>query len=1343
MAWLRRMSLVMIVLLASCSINVANAGGDKDPRVQHKQLLHQKIVEEAFKILSAEFPRLAARLVNHVGDEGFGSEPWEAKTISAGSYREDVEDIVYGYGGPDFSKDPDIDISKGSCLDGIYHSVEGQIRNDPDFRSGLVSSTHFWDENASDRFLRKTGIVISATFPLGCLSTTDFQITIKPEATAWDKIVRILRPNGEAIRDYWWTPSEVFVNVNPALNITLPSPRNNVPLRIAYSTLTDLYNTGECSIKFGDGNPVSGYVLTPEQRDTYVWEMLGRACHLLTDMSVPAHVHKDIHSGNQVIFSPGFLGMADVTITWWDADSYEQWVSHAGSGQTGDLTRLYWDAINVTEWSIQHSTLPYIDTRNDPDPIYSLMYGLRTIAASFASDDYDGTGGLGLPVSYNDFPTRYNDDLQPSLEQVEILTNIRDATVPQCIRAVAGLLLWFADDLQNEQHFLVTQVGGDFPGYYYRPTPTSAFPQTVESWNTGYSINFGDLLSIRSESSLSATEKKLGFWSSEQHTATGMHENDFIIHENQSDINASYMQASVTTVPSIGVVMEDALVPPVSTAELFFKNPWYVDPSQSDAYALHQPDEFQRCIQINPTPAQQPLSFDALFAPNAINNGGVLLEMGDDQNLRPPYYSIRAAKTLDYESMAEKASELEVGDWMFQGWTSSQATLVGDPQSYPNPSLYSTKALIFNANNAEVRAQYKGHLTTTDPYSTTSSECSTCPNSQRKLSWISSQAGTTSGSTGLYELVYTSGGKIWYTQSTDMGQGWNREYFLSDGYRPHITTGENASYISYYHQDDIFTKKMSSGSAIETYDVGLFTNPSDDAAPVNACNEADEIVAVVYEKDDGSIGYQVYWKDQLEQTGAIPGSGASGTAVRPTIANPGNATAFYVAWREGGNILYTEMHISGSNQFFMTVDPGTVISNAWQTAEQAPSISFDSQRYPAVAWTSADPLHGTYISFRQRTSGGWGTMASMLANPGDAYWAPSVLGVSNNLQSHDLRIAHNTIHGTSGVMALESGTWLVPTSVQSNGQLHPNTVISAPSARVLQVGSMPSQPFMNELREFVFTDEHLAKTNSMNSFASSRELVFGKDSSQCTYRFGEIKVSQGQNDDVIAWATGYDTLIVGLTKSIEQYTRTSAFNVSNGATLSCRIARERRGTAVLPTGLTLTVEVMDALTDQPLGNINTTSLQAMSQGRTDARFVFPLHAYVGRMVYLRLAPAGLDSTIRLTAIDYYHDPSMVLPRAVGEEEVTIIVPEKVILHQNHPNPFNPYTEITYTLPMRMPVQVSVMDLAGRELMVLEQGERGPGIHRVKVDASGLPSGTYMYRLVHPNGLEVKKMVLLK
>ncbi len=98
------------------------------------------------------------------------------------------------------------------------------------------------------------------------------------------------------------------------------------------------------------------------------------------------------------------------------------------------------------------------------------------------------------------------------------------------------------------------------------------------------------------------------------------------------------------------------------------------------------------------------------------------------------------------------------------------------------------------------------------------------------------------------------------------------------------------------------------------------------------------------------------------------------------------------------------------------------------------------------------------------------------------------------------------------------------------------------------------------------------------------------------------------------------------------------------------------------------------------------------------------------------------------------------PTSVTEETFT---PDEFMLGQNHPNPFNPATTITFQINRSGFYRLTVYDLLGREVAELVNRYLPSGQHFAAFDASGLPSGVYIYRLSGTGQQHARKMILIK
>ena len=93
------------------------------------------------------------------------------------------------------------------------------------------------------------------------------------------------------------------------------------------------------------------------------------------------------------------------------------------------------------------------------------------------------------------------------------------------------------------------------------------------------------------------------------------------------------------------------------------------------------------------------------------------------------------------------------------------------------------------------------------------------------------------------------------------------------------------------------------------------------------------------------------------------------------------------------------------------------------------------------------------------------------------------------------------------------------------------------------------------------------------------------------------------------------------------------------------------------------------------------------------------------------------------------------------------VPQVVVLQQNFPNPFNPSTQISWTLPQAGFVRLDVLTVRGDHVRTLVNALQGPGFHSAAWDARdknglGLESGIYIYRLQVDQQQISKRMLLI-
>jgi hypothetical protein len=90
-----------------------------------------------------------------------------------------------------------------------------------------------------------------------------------------------------------------------------------------------------------------------------------------------------------------------------------------------------------------------------------------------------------------------------------------------------------------------------------------------------------------------------------------------------------------------------------------------------------------------------------------------------------------------------------------------------------------------------------------------------------------------------------------------------------------------------------------------------------------------------------------------------------------------------------------------------------------------------------------------------------------------------------------------------------------------------------------------------------------------------------------------------------------------------------------------------------------------------------------------------------------------------------------------------VIPNLATLTHNYPNPFNPETNINFSMKSEQFVDLTVCNLVGQTIVTLIHRKLLPGEYSVRFDGHDLPSGIYFCRLMVGEQCLTRKMILMR
>lgn len=750
--------------------------------------------------------------------------------------------------------------------------------------------------------------------------------------------------------------------------------------------------------------------------------------------------------------------------------------------------------------------------------------------------------------------------------------------------------------------------------------------------------------------------------------------------------------------------------------------------------------------------------------------GGVFLNEAPDASSHS-YFSIRVPEQLSWNG----------GGWEFlpptadptpgdaRHWRNISAPTAFDIlfTSPVNPSHvvadHVTQDVKFVAPDAALHVDYKMHFISGETVSYGEARGPLGANSQRKIGYLSSDG---------YVIIYESDGHVWLTHSAATPLTWTWESCLGSGKHPSLYAVEDSVFVTWIDNDRVVAGKYHNGQFQEFESPSLASfHPSGDAFPVIAV--AEDLDVIVFESDvSPNLSYIVLECDEFITEGHIPPLSGSGlSCVTPTIT-ASTGPHFDIAWREGPDIEFTHMTMHTWTQpiqaYFLH---GQLLPRYKEEYVGAPSItnyhytgsppndiiriiSAPSREAPGQAKINIFSMDATMV---------WANMQSFYSGYHSRdIWAPSLssLDVMPCTGAYDnIRCAFNvtdyTMYPTAyytRAVGVNCGTWNI-TDPQISQAIHPSLVAFPPAMRGqgvhidLQSAHVPN-PLTVNCKELGTTDLALNKATARVDLRSSRVVWLRSDTSVFGIGLGGVELIGNSVDRTLDWdaATGPDP--INTASAVSRHLLTEPFTAGSGMVLKYRMMRDRGNGQIIPNGVNLHLELIDAGTSTVVATLESIDATTLQSGRTIITTTSNLGPYCGQNLRLRLRPDVTAPSVSFAIADYHNIDTTagnVFPKA--DVEYSIEGVEASIsgmrLDQNYPNPFNPSTTLTWFVPEVMHALLIVYDAMGREVCRLVDAEVMAGEHRTEFSAEGLASGVYYAKLIAGDLVVTRRMTLLR
>lgn len=172
----------------------------------------------------------------------------------------------------------------------------------------------------------------------------------------------------------------------------------------------------------------------------------------------------------------------------------------------------------------------------------------------------------------------------------------------------------------------------------------------------------------------------------------------------------------------------------------------------------------------------------------------------------------------------------------------------------------------------------------------------------------------------------------------------------------------------------------------------------------------------------------------------------------------------------------------------------------------------------------------------------------------------------------------------------------------------------------------------------------------------------------------------------------------------------------------------------------------DTITVSSINRGNSSSTDTLFSARPKAFVIPPGSIFMDTIRYTPISDTSTTGILVIVSSAFVGKDTLLISGSGKSSEgvnAEKSLPDRYVLHQNFPNPFNPTTTIQFSLPQASYVSLRILNMLGQQVEEPIARELPPGQYSYQWNAANLPSGVYFCTIRAGLFTDTKKLILAK